>query len=77
MRNSFTHFSPRGWSIELQLIEDVVLDMLDVVALIADDGGPFRHMPPEERELLRTRVAELRQDFGDFSVSNANRTQLR
>ena len=68
LRNGFTHFSPRGWSIELQLIEDVVPDMLDVIAQIADDWWPFRHMSPEERELLRNSISDLRRRFCDLSA---------
>ena len=63
LSNGFTHFSPRGWSIELQLIEDVVPDILDVIAQIADDGWPFRHMSAEEHQLLRDTVSDLRRRF--------------
>lgn len=69
LRNDFTHFSPRGWSIEFQLIEDIVPDILDVVAQIADDGWPFRHMSVEERALLRDSISDLRRRFCDLSAS--------
>lgn len=76
LRNSFTHFSPKGWSIELQLIEEVVLDMLDVIALIADDRWPFRHLPPEEWELLQTRIVELRRGLRELLACGTCGTQL-
>ena len=76
LRNKFTHFSPQGWSIELQLIEEVVLDMLDVIAQIADDPWPFRHLPPEEWELLRTRVVELRRSLRELLACGTCGTQL-
>ena len=70
LRNDFTHFSPRGWSIELQLIEDVVPDMLDVIAQIADDWWPSHHMSPEEREVLRSSISDLRRRFCDLSAGH-------
>ena len=60
LRNSFTHFSPRGWSIEVQLIKDALLDVLDIIALIADNCWPFRHMTDKETKRLRTTICELR-----------------
>ena len=69
LRNGFTHFSPRGWSIELQMIEEVVLDMLDVIAQIASDWWPFRHMSLKEREVLRDSISNLRQRFCDLSAA--------
>ena len=68
LRNDFTHFSPRGWSIEIQLIRDVVPDILDVIAQIAGDEWPFRHMPPEERESLRGTVSDLKRRIRDLAA---------
>ncbi len=67
LRNSFTHFSPRGWSIEVQLIKDTLLDVLDILALIADDCWPFRHMTGEERNALQIRIYELRHQVSDIA----------
>lgn len=61
LRNSFTHFSPRGWSIEVRFIKDVLLDVLDIIALVADDCWPFRHMTCEERNMLHARIRELQR----------------
>ena len=68
LRNGFTHFSPRGWSIELRLIRDIVPDILDIIEQIANDWWPFRHMSEVERKLLRDRISELRCRFSDTSI---------
>lgn len=68
LRNRFTHFSPSGWSIELQLIEGVFPDILDIIAQIADDWWSFRHMPAEELEFLRGSISDLRRRFCDLSA---------
>ena len=71
LRNGFTHFSPKGWSIELRLIEDIVPDMLNVITQIADDWWPFRHMSVEERELLSKSISDLRRCYSDRSVGRS------
>ena len=61
LRNDFTHFSPRGWSIELEFIREAVRDVLDVIAQIEQDDWPFRHMDSEDRVRLREKISELRR----------------
>ena len=51
IRNDFTHFSPKGWSIEILLIQEIILDMLDVIDQIADDQWAFLHMSDEDQRL--------------------------
>ena len=63
LRNNFTHFSPKGWSIEIQLIEGVIPDILDIIAHIADDWWPFRHMSDDERAMLQAKICKLRHRF--------------
>ena len=73
LRNGFTHFSPQGWSIEIQLIVEISLDMLDVIDQIADDEWAFLHMSTEDRRLMCNAIADLRRRFHDIpdSVSEA------
>ena len=68
LRNSFTHFSPRGWSIEVKFIKDVLLNVLDIIALVADDHWPFRHMTCEERNMLQTRIRELQRQVSGIAT---------
>jgi hypothetical protein len=63
LRNDFSHFTPKGWSIELAGLPRIFIDAVDVIELIAADPWPFRHMDEEDRagmdELLRQLRAEL------------------
>ena len=67
-RNTFTHFSPKGWSIEINFVEDIIDDILDVLCSILDDQWPFRHMPDEDKSALRSRIEEIR------SIASQGRT---
>lgn len=69
LRNGFTHFSPKGWSIEIQLIKEISLDMLDVIDEIADDQWAFLHMSAEDKRLLLNTIVGLRRRFHDLSDS--------
>ena len=60
LRNQFSHFSPKGWYIELELIEEVIDDLLDILCSILDDPWPFRNMPEDEKSALRSRIQEIR-----------------
>ena len=60
LRNTFTHFSPKGWSIEVEFIRDAMRDVLDVIERIEQDDWPFRHMDGEDRTRLRQKISELR-----------------
>lgn len=60
LRNDFTHFSPKGWSIEIEFIWDTARDVLDVIDRIEQDNWPFRHMEGEDRSRLREKISELR-----------------
>ncbi|MCY3773077.1 MAG: hypothetical protein OXG98_13800 [Gemmatimonadetes bacterium] len=71
LRNDFTHFSPKGWSIEIQLIQEIILDMLDVIDQIADDQWAFLHMSDEDQRLMRNAIADLRRRFRDLSANES------
>ena len=58
---SLIHFHPQGWSIEEALIEEVVEDIIEVIGLIADDPYPFRHMEESDREMLDSKIEEIRE----------------
>ena len=60
LRDNFTHFSPKGWSIDVECIQDVMRDVLDIIEPIEQDDGPFRHREGEDRTRLRQKIAELR-----------------
>ncbi len=58
LRNKLAHFTPKGWSIELDGIPVMFLDVLGIIEKIAADPWPFRHM--DEADSIR-RAALLRQ----------------
>lgn len=60
LRNQFTHFSPGGWSIDLFGIKQAIEDVLNVMCLIADDGGLLRCMTEQDWSVLRSRIDEVR-----------------
>jgi hypothetical protein len=43
LRNQFVHFTPRGWSIELSGIPDLVDLAVRIIRQIASKGWAFRH----------------------------------
>lgn len=51
LRNEFSHFKTKSWSIEVTLIEEILEPVLDLLCLITEDGWSFRHMPEEGREI--------------------------
>lgn len=65
LRNEFTHFQPKGWSIEIDLIRAAIADLLDVLASIAGDLWPFRHLPEGELRLLHSKIEEIRHLLGE------------
>ena len=60
LRNEFSHFSPKGWSIEVQLISESIDTLLDVLCLILGDHWPFRHMSPAHKEHLYRQIGDIR-----------------
>ena len=60
LRNKFTHFSPKGWSIELDYIKETICDVLQVLGLILDDPWTFIHMSDEDRRSLNSKFEEIK-----------------
>ena len=60
LRNELSHFSPKGWSIEVQLISESIDTLLDVLCLILGDHWPFRHMSPAHKKHLYRQIEDIR-----------------
>ena len=60
LRNEFTHFTPKGWSISLDGLPSMLLDVLGVVDKVAADPWPFRHLDPDDHRQLSRLLAALR-----------------
>ena len=61
LRNEFTHFRPKGWSIELGYIRETIADVLAVLGLILDDPMTFIQMSDEDRTALHSKFKEINQ----------------
>ncbi len=53
LRNEFSHFGTKLWSIEIAYIEEIIEPVLDILCLIAADDWSFRRMPEEGEEIRR------------------------
>jgi hypothetical protein len=52
-RREFTHFSPKGWSIETSGTTSIVKTLLPIIREIEKEGWGFRHMKSDDKiELL-------------------------
>ena len=49
LRNGFTHFHPKGWSIEVDFIRTIISDALDVLAVVVEDPWPAHVSKPTGR----------------------------
>ena len=52
----------------MKFIKGVLLDVLAIIALVADDSWPFRHMTYEERNMLHARIRELRRQVSGIAT---------
>ncbi len=60
LRNEFSHFTPKGWSIELGGLPGIFLAMVRVLEKISSDPWPFRHMAEEELTQLSNLLHQMR-----------------
>lgn len=63
LRNEFTHFTPKGWSIELDGLPTILLEAVGIIDKIAADSWPFRHLEPDEHEQLLQLLIVLREQL--------------
>ena len=60
VRNEFTHFMPKGWSIELSGMPAICLDCLAIIEELDDHAFPARWESDEQRGRGRTLLSECR-----------------
>lgn len=63
LRNGLSHFTPKGWSIELDGLPAIFLDVLDVIERIAGDPWPFRHMQTTDNARRDALIGRLRDEL--------------
>ena len=61
LRDEFTHFKPKGWSIEISGFPSIVAKIGALILTIAEDNYPFRHVKESELHEIRTIVSRLSQ----------------
>jgi hypothetical protein len=59
-RNKFIHFTPTIWSIELSGLPQIIGDIFSVIAQIASDDWPFRHLETQNRDELSVLLARIK-----------------
>ena len=63
LRNSFSHFTPKGWSIELAGLPRIFVNMVGVLEKMFADPWPFRNMTKEERDRLANLMSKQRAEL--------------
>jgi hypothetical protein len=65
LRNNFVHFSPKGWSIQIQYIIDAVLPTLEVIEFLVFDSGRL-FLEEQQRNIIRLDINLMRQYLNDI-----------
>ena len=73
LRNEFSHFSPKNWSIGLCGVKQVINDMLNIICLIADD----RHMAEQDGNTLRSKIEVIRRETDAIDRMFSAETAIR
>lgn len=59
LRNDFSHFTPKGWAIELRGLPTIFLDVVHMIREIAGDPWSFRHLSKRQRQNLSGLIRKL------------------
>jgi len=61
LRNSFEHYIPRGWSIELHGFPRIAIDVLDVVRFLAVETFRYQHLSQAQRKKIKSIVFKAKR----------------
>jgi hypothetical protein len=61
IRNEFTHFSPKGWAIEVSGIPKLTDLAVRIISDVSSAGWAFRHQDDDWRESFASHLRELRR----------------
>lgn len=59
LRNSFVHFQPKTWLIEIEGLPNLTQQNIKLVVKIFEHGWAFRHLKDNEKTLLKNLLNEL------------------
>jgi hypothetical protein len=55
-RNSFEHYIPRGWSIEIHGFPEIAIDVLDAIRFLALESGNYVHLTRSEEKRIKSLI---------------------
>ncbi|MBN3033129.1 MAG: hypothetical protein JW873_03445 [Candidatus Saganbacteria bacterium] len=68
IRNEFLHFTPKGWSLELNGIPQIVDDANEIIGFLVFDFGNIS-IQPDEKSLAQKMLTELREESSRLAAS--------
>jgi len=61
LRNSFEHYIPSGWSIELHGLPRISMDVLDVIRFLAVETFRYQHLTQGQRKKIKSIIFRSRR----------------
>ena len=61
LRNSFEHYIPRGWSIELHGLPRISIDVLDVIRFLAVETFRYQHLNQAQRKRIKSIIFQSKR----------------
>ncbi len=61
LRNRFEHYSPGVWSIQLQGLPQIAIDVLDVISFLAVGTFRYQHLNQRQRRRVRSIVYQSKK----------------
>jgi hypothetical protein len=63
IRNEFTHFTPKGWSLELEGLPHICCDVLDVVQFLGCESAAIHWYKKTHKTRVKRALKQLRQSM--------------
>lgn len=60
LRNDFSHFTPKGWSIEVSGLPTIFINLINLIETISKDPWSFRHMSTDQKSRSDRLISEAR-----------------
>lgn len=61
LRNNFEHYVPRGWSIEIQGLPDIAMDVLDVIRFLSVETYRYQNLNESQRRHIKSIVYQSKR----------------
>ncbi len=62
-RNSFEHYTPMSWSIEIHGFPQMTMDILDIIRFLALDTGNYLHLNVSQRRQLKSLIYQSKRSL--------------